>query len=161
MIEFELITHCFFYAMESLVSQLLAVPEFFIFIASFSFACFKFLILIKFWLLFSSDVYKQVIYTVGRDPQSRKPIVAETTPLVTAPLIVWAIPLRCLTLFSLSSPIDYLFKFNRSPTHPYTIPLNFCSNFPDLNHLFCFYFVGLSSQLFYPSSQGYSLLMQV
>lgn len=29
-----------------------------------------------------------VIYTVGRDPQSRKPIVAETTPLVTAPLIV-------------------------------------------------------------------------
>lgn len=32
--------------------------------------------------------YNQVIYTVGRDPQYQKTVVADTGPLVTAPVVV-------------------------------------------------------------------------
>lgn len=39
---------------------------------------------------FSYDLYEQITYTVGRDPQYQKTIVADNSPLVTAPVIVCA-----------------------------------------------------------------------
>lgn len=37
---------------------------------------------------FSWLIYVQVIYTVGRDPQYQKTVIADTGPLVTAPVVV-------------------------------------------------------------------------
>lgn len=40
-------------------------------------------------MVFSSDkIYEQVIYTVGRDLQYQNTVVADTAPLVTAPVVV-------------------------------------------------------------------------
>ena len=40
-------------------------------------------------VVFSSDkIYEQVIYTVGRDLQYQNTVVADTAPLVTAPVVV-------------------------------------------------------------------------
>lgn len=40
-------------------------------------------------MVFSSDdIYEQVIYTVGRDMQYQNTVVADTTPLVTVPVVV-------------------------------------------------------------------------
>jgi hypothetical protein len=36
----------------------------------------------------SDDIYEQVIYTVGRDMQYQNTVVADTTPLVTVPVVV-------------------------------------------------------------------------
>lgn len=38
--------------------------------------------------IFSWLIYVQVIYTVGRDTQYQKTVVADTGPLVTAPVVV-------------------------------------------------------------------------
>lgn len=54
-----------------------------------NFTLFDSSILITLVMLLPSDVYEQVTYTVGRDPQYEKTITAETAPLITAPLIVW------------------------------------------------------------------------
>lgn len=39
-------------------------------------------------MFFADDVCEQITYTVGRDPQYQNTIVADTAPLVTAPVIV-------------------------------------------------------------------------
>lgn len=48
-------------------------------------------------MFFLVDDYEQVIYTDGKDPEYQQSIVADTAPLVTAPVIVR--PCTCLRYF--------------------------------------------------------------
>ena len=39
-------------------------------------------------VFFLADTNEQIIYTVGRDPQYQKNVVADTAPLVRMPVVV-------------------------------------------------------------------------